>query len=162
MTAKEIQHANQQAFLQFCNESVPELKPTQGNFQKCYLQLLADGVEPDQVIPSHAYGASYFKVKDQLDFKIPEPKSVKLRTDDINSPGRTGKLTNAEKQEEERKIAKAREDRKATIDNAATRRARLEAEARIAQHRVVTNGRVNWAATRTEQKRMTDDLNRPN
>src|SRR5258706_1913815 len=153
MTAREIQHANQQAFLQFCNESVPELRPTHGNFQKCYQQLLADGVEPDQIIPSHAYGASYFKVKDRLEFKIPEPKSVKFRTDDINSPGRTGKLTNAEKQEEENKAIKERENRRAAIDNTATKRARLEAEARIAQHRVVTNGRINWAATRTEQKR---------
>src|SRR5260221_8604868 len=73
MTAREIQHANQQAFLQFCNESVPELKPNHGNFQKCYQQLLADGVEPDQVIPSHAYGASYFKVRDSLEFKTPAP-----------------------------------------------------------------------------------------
>jgi hypothetical protein len=73
MTTKEIQHANQQAFLQFCNESVPELKTTHGNFQKCYRQLLADGVEPNHVVPAHAFGASFFKVRDQLEFKTPAP-----------------------------------------------------------------------------------------
>ena len=162
MTAKEIQHANQQAFLQFCNESVPELIPTHGNFQKCYRQLLADGVEPDQIIPSHAYGASFFKVKEQLDFKILEPKSTKLRPDDSNLPGRSGRMTTAEKQEEEKKVIQAREDRKTALDNTAKRRERLQEEAKIAQHRVVTNGRINWAATRNEQQRMTDQLNRSN
>ena len=75
MTAREIQHFNQQSFLQFCNDSVPELRPTQGNFQKCYRQLLEDGVPPDLLIPSHAYGAAYFKVRDSLEFKAPEAKT---------------------------------------------------------------------------------------
>jgi len=76
MTAREIQHFNQQSFLQFCNESVPDLRPTNGNFQKCYQQLLIDGVPSDLLIPSHAYGAAYFKVKSDLEFKARErPKA---------------------------------------------------------------------------------------
>jgi hypothetical protein len=89
-------------------------------------------------------------------------KPIKLRTDDSNAPGRTGRMTTAEKQEDERKIAQANEDRKAAINKVARQRERREAETRINQYQEYTNGKVNHAKTQTARQRMLAELDKSN
>ena len=89
-------------------------------------------------------------------------KPTKLRTDDSNAPGRTGRMTTAEKQEEERKISQAHEDRKAAINKVARQRERKEAEIRIGQYQEYRLGKVDHAATQMARQRMLAELDKSN
>jgi len=71
-------------------------------------------------------------------------------------------MTTAEKQEEERKITQAHEDRKAAINRVARQRERREAETRINQYQEYTNGKVNHAKTQTARQRMLAELDKSN
>jgi hypothetical protein len=89
-------------------------------------------------------------------------KPTKLRLDDSNAPGRTGRATIAEKQAENDRVAKEQADLKAKVNNVVKQRERREAEANIAQHREYRAGRIDWAKTREEQQKMTAELDRTN
>jgi hypothetical protein len=89
-------------------------------------------------------------------------KPTKLRRDDINLPGRTGKMTTAEKHEEALKIQQQHEDRKTSINNAVKRRERKEAETRIGQYQEYRLGKVDHAATQMARQRMLAELDKTN
>jgi hypothetical protein len=89
-------------------------------------------------------------------------KPNKLRIDDVNLPGRTGKMTVIEKREDEQKAEQAREDRKSSINKATRQRERRESEIRIGQHQEYTNGKVNHAKTQTARQGMLAELDRTN
>jgi hypothetical protein len=89
-------------------------------------------------------------------------KSTKLRLDDANAPGRSGRMTIAEKQADNDRIAKEQADLKAKVNNVVRQRERREAEANIAQHREYRAGRIDWAETREVQAQMTNKLNQAN
>jgi len=132
---------------------VPEFHNTDSNFEilKAYL------AEKDLPFLCDTLSAAFVICRSKL-----AVKPVKFRTDDINAPGRTGQMTTAEKQEEERKITQAHEDRKAAINRVARQRERREAETRINQYQEYTNGKVNHAKTQTARQRMLAELDKSN
>ncbi|SRR5258706_9570608 len=89
-------------------------------------------------------------------------KDQRFRPDDLNGPSKSGRLSVADREAENRKIQQAKDERVAAINSATKRRERKEAEIRIGQYQEYRLGKVDHAATQMARQRMLAELDKSN